>query len=105
MSNKSKTHYPGGQIDVEWDERLCIPVGECGQAKDDLFVAGHQPCSQPDLARPEDIVDVVARCPSGALTVVAPKQEIKETLDKRNKVTVSYCGPYFRRLASSTTVP
>lgn len=29
MGKKHVFLYPGKQIDVEWDERLCIHIGEC----------------------------------------------------------------------------
>jgi hypothetical protein len=35
--------YPGGAIDVVWDGRLCIHVGECTRARGALFEIGRQP--------------------------------------------------------------
>ena len=32
-----KVTYPGEQVDVTWDGRLCIHVGECGRAAGELF--------------------------------------------------------------------
>jgi len=61
--------YPGKDADVTWDRRLCIHIGECGQARGDLFVGGRKPWCQPDLASVAEIVDVCARCPSGQLAI------------------------------------
>jgi len=97
MSENPKTRFPGSKVDVEWDERLCIHIGECGQAKGDLFVGGRQPWCQPDLATVKDVADVVERCPSGALTYTAQDQNLTEAAAGQNTVMVSYCGPYFVR--------
>ena len=32
MSDKQVFDYPGSEIDVHWDGRLCIHMGECGGA-------------------------------------------------------------------------
>ncbi len=36
MSQSCIYRYSGKDIDVTWDERLCIHIGECGRAKGDL---------------------------------------------------------------------
>jgi uncharacterized Fe-S cluster protein YjdI len=30
MSDKPIINFPGNEIDVHWDKRLCIHIGECG---------------------------------------------------------------------------
>lgn len=97
MSEKDIFKYPGIKVDVEWDERLCIHISECGRAKGDLFVGGRQPWCQPDLASTEEVIDVVERCPSGALIYDVKEQDITEQADAENTVAVSYNGPYFIR--------
>lgn len=97
MSENEKYTFPGTKINVEWDGRLCIHVAECGQAKGELFVTGRQPWCQPDLVTLEDVIDVVERCPSGALTYESNEKTVKESPDQENSVVVSYNGPYFVR--------
>jgi len=41
--------YAGEEIDVSWDSRLCIHIGECGYASGELFVGGREPWCQPNL--------------------------------------------------------
>jgi len=67
MGDKS-TIYKGKTIDVPWDERLCIHIGECSYPEGDLFVGGRDPWWQPDLVEDSNVESVVQRCPSGALT-------------------------------------
>jgi len=52
VSEKKIFDYPGATADVHWDGRLCIHIGECGRAKNELFVGGRQPWCQPDLVDP-----------------------------------------------------
>jgi CDGSH-type Zn-finger protein/uncharacterized Fe-S cluster protein YjdI len=87
--------YPGEKVDVQWDGRLCIHMGECGYAKGDLFVAGRQPWCQPDLVSLQDTIDVVKRCPSGALTYIVKDGGEAETPAAENTVQVVYNGPLF----------
>lgn len=97
MSGKKIYDYPGKDADVQWDERLCIHIGECGRANNELFVGGRQPWCQPDLVTPEEVADVVLRCPSGALTFRRKDGGPAETPVKENTVTVAHNGPLYVR--------
>ena len=97
MSDPKTRKFPGSQIDVEWDGRLCIHMAECGQANNELFVGGRDPWGQPDRVSLEEVIDVVKRCPTGALTFEAKEAAIVEKPDEENTVTVTYNGPYFVR--------
>lgn len=96
MSNK-KIRFEGSKADVDWDERLCIHIGECGRANNDLFVGGRKPWCQPDDVSPDEVVDVVRRCPTGALTYMRKDGGKAESHDEENVVRVSYNGPLFVR--------
>jgi CDGSH-type Zn-finger protein/uncharacterized Fe-S cluster protein YjdI len=87
--------YPGKEINVTWDKRLCIHMAECGRAQGDLFVGNRQPWCQPDLVSVEETIDVVERCPSGALTYQAKDESIRERVDQENTIMVTYNGPLF----------
>lgn len=93
---KVKT-FGGASVDVDWDERLCIHVGECGRAEGDLFVGGRQPWCQPDVTTVEEVIDVCERCPTGALTYRTKGGDRVEKADAENRVTVSAHGPLFIR--------
>jgi len=92
-----KKEFEGSQADVTWDQRLCIHVGECGRADNDLFVGGRKPWCEPDLVGVEEVVDVVERCPTGALTYVRKDGGSTETASAENEVRVAYNGPLFVR--------
>jgi CDGSH-type Zn-finger protein/uncharacterized Fe-S cluster protein YjdI len=98
MSNDPKVHtYPGEHADVRWDGRLCIHVGECTRASGELFVGGREPWCEPDLADAEEVADVVARCPTGALTFTNKGNQPDESAPSINTITVSNNGPLYVR--------
>ena len=97
MSDEEKYDFPGEKVDVVWDGRLCIHIGECGQAEGDLFVGGRKPWCQPDLVDPDDVKGVVGRCPSGALYYDVKDGSESESADAENTLIVVYNGPYYVR--------
>jgi CDGSH-type Zn-finger protein/uncharacterized Fe-S cluster protein YjdI len=95
MSEKKVFNYEGAQTDVHWDGRLCIHIGECGRAPNDLFVGGRQPWCKPDQVSPGEVAEVVKRCPSGALTYLRKDGGEGEAADAENVVSVMYNGPLY----------
>lgn len=95
MSNKEIFNFNGKDVDVEWDGRLCIHIAECGQSTGELFIGGRQPWCIPDKAEPEDVVDIVERCPTGALTYQLKNGSNKEQAKPENTLMVACNGPYF----------
>ena len=57
--------YPGADVDVTWDRRLCIHVGECTRAKGEVFVSGRDPWGDPDRVNADEVADIVARAEDG----------------------------------------
>jgi CDGSH-type Zn-finger protein/uncharacterized Fe-S cluster protein YjdI len=97
MSQSPISRYSGQDVDVTWDQRLCIHIGECTRAKGDLFVAKRQPWCTPDVTTVAEVAEVCERCPSGALVYEAKDGRTVEAPPGRNTITVSYHGPYFVR--------
>jgi CDGSH-type Zn-finger protein/uncharacterized Fe-S cluster protein YjdI len=96
MSDEQITNFPGEQVDVRWDGRLCIHVGECGRAEGELFVGGRQPWCDPDVAGSvEQVVNVCERCPTGALTYLRKDGGGTELAPGRNQVVVANDGPLY----------
>ena len=97
MSEKKVFTYDGADADVHWDGRLCIHIGECGRANNELFVGGRQPWCQPNLVSAPEVVDVVQRCPTGALTYERKDGGVGEVPAAENVVSVMYNGPLYVR--------
>ena len=89
MGKSKVIRYEGKNATVSWDKALCIHIGECGRADNELFVGGRKPWCQPELVSDEAVQDVVMRCPSGALSVEFAGGERRETAPDRNTVNVS----------------
>jgi CDGSH-type Zn-finger protein/uncharacterized Fe-S cluster protein YjdI len=98
MSDESRDSfdYPGDEVVVEWDGRLCIHVGECSRAEGELFVGGRKPWCQPNLVSIDEVVEVVERCPTGALVYRRADGKAEKVSD-RNTVVVSNNGPLYLR--------
>ena len=93
----NKARYTGDKINVEWDGQLCIHITECGKSNGDLFVDKRNPWCQPDLDAVDNVIDIVKRCPTGALTYSAQDSAVTETVETENIIVVSNNGPYFIR--------
>jgi CDGSH-type Zn-finger protein/uncharacterized Fe-S cluster protein YjdI len=89
--------YPGSAVDVVWDARLCIHVGECTRARCDLFESGRKPWCEPDSTDPDTVAAVVERCPTGALTYARSDGGPAEATPLRNTITVASNGPLYAR--------
>ncbi len=94
MGEKKICDYPGSAIDVQWDERLCIHIGECGHSAGELFVAGRDPWCVPDKTSTAEVREIVERCPSGALSYVDKAGE-PEAASPENRAMVVNNGPYY----------
>jgi CDGSH-type Zn-finger protein/uncharacterized Fe-S cluster protein YjdI len=97
MSDNKIVKFQGDKAEVSWHGGLCIHIGECGRAKGDLFVGGRKPWCQPDTASDEEVMDVVMRCPTGALSVNYTDGSSEEAASAENTVSVAYNGPLFVR--------
>jgi len=94
MTNEKKIYkYEGEKVDVFWDQRLCIHIGECGRAQGELFVGGRDPWCRPDVTSVDEVVEIVDRCPSGALTYLRKDGGAEPQPAPTNAVTVTRNGP------------
>ncbi|MCP3866494.1 MAG: hypothetical protein GY703_00035 [Gammaproteobacteria bacterium] len=96
MAESKVYEFSGEKVKVCWDKQLCIHVGECVQAKGDLFIMGRDPWCQPDLTTVDSVADVVDRCPSGALYYDSKGDE-QGVADWENTAVVAGNGPLFVR--------
>jgi CDGSH-type Zn-finger protein/uncharacterized Fe-S cluster protein YjdI len=94
MSEQKILDFPGGEIDVHWDRRLCIHIAECGNAEGELFVGGRDPWCIPDTSTRAEVREICERCPSGALTY-SDKTGTPEQAPAENVIAVAYNGPLF----------
>lgn len=94
MGKKIHT-YPGAEIDVTWNGALCIHVGECGRAVGELFVAKRDPWCNPDVTGVDDVIAVIERCPTGALSYTRKDGGAGETPPTANTGMIANNGPIY----------
>jgi CDGSH-type Zn-finger protein/uncharacterized Fe-S cluster protein YjdI len=97
MTEAKQFKYEGEKLDVSWDGRLCIHVGECGRSEGDLFVGDRKPWCQPDSSESAYVEEVMLRCPSGALVALRKDGTPVERSPDPNQVLVSNDGPLYVR--------
>jgi CDGSH-type Zn-finger protein/uncharacterized Fe-S cluster protein YjdI len=96
MAEPSITKYPGNDIDVSWDGRLCLHVGECGRAEGEAFVNGRNPWCDPNVGgSANEVAEVCQRCPTGALSYIRKDGGSTELAPGRNTVVVANDGPLY----------
>lgn len=87
--------YPGKEITVHDNRRICSHAAECVNNLSSVFKLGSRPWINPDGSKMNDIIEVVRRCPSGALSYPIDGVEYRDPEEQRNPtVTVLKNGPY-----------
>lgn len=96
MGDSKTFRYEGERGNVAWNGKLCIHVGECGRAEGELFVGGRKPWCQPDTTAEEaELVQILKRCPTGALSYEKEGAVVDETADTENQIVVANNGPLY----------
>ncbi|WP_086428632.1 (4Fe-4S)-binding protein [Staphylococcus cornubiensis] len=85
--------YTGEKINVYFEPKRCVHATECVRGLGKVFDVDKRPWVQPDNAPVEDVIKVVERCPSGALTYELPSNE-RET-HAETRVTYGDDGEIF----------
>jgi uncharacterized Fe-S cluster protein YjdI/CDGSH-type Zn-finger protein len=85
--------YRGRDIEVSFDLDICIHVAECLRGQRQVFELNRRPWILPDAAGADEVVDVVRRCPSGALLYRRLDGGAQEDPDGSTTVTPIRNGP------------
>jgi CDGSH-type Zn-finger protein/uncharacterized Fe-S cluster protein YjdI len=94
MSGKE---YTGKAIVIRYDAVRCIHARECVRGAPAVFDPGTKPWIAPDNAAAEHLIDVVARCPTGALSASTPDGKALEPAPIRNVASIQPRGPIYLR--------
>ncbi len=65
--NKQRA-YPGREITIYDNRVVCSHAAECVERLSPVFRLGQRPWIEPDAAEVETIIELIERCPSGALS-------------------------------------
>lgn len=85
--------YAGRDLTIHDNRFLCAHVGICSDTLPAVFRTGQEPWIDPDGAGSAAIMEVVRRCPSGALAGAVLNPEPGEGVAETG-ITVSRNGPY-----------
>ena len=96
MTNKLSV-YPGEKISVHYDVKRCIHATECAHGLPSVFDPKRKPWVNPNEAAADEVVQVVQRCPTGALHFMRHDGGVTEPVPDHNTITASANGPLFLR--------
>jgi uncharacterized Fe-S cluster protein YjdI len=88
--------YRGKQVDVSFDAGRCRHAQECLHGLGAVFDAERRPWILPDAADADAVIEVVARCPTGALRT-DPRGPEPEVASRPTTVEVIPGGPLLIR--------
>jgi uncharacterized Fe-S cluster protein YjdI len=67
MRESVARRYRTEHVEVTWAPQLCIHAGRCFGGLPEVFDPNARPWVRADAADPDEVEEVVKRCPSGAL--------------------------------------
>jgi CDGSH-type Zn-finger protein len=88
-----RTAYEGREITVYDNRMICSHAEHCIHDVPEVFRKGARPWVDPDASTTESIIDLVRRCPSGALTCSVRGEPMAEHAEEP-EISVDRAGPY-----------
>lgn len=85
--------YAGTNISVFDNRVICSHSGECVSNLSEVFRLGESPWIAPDKSSVEDLISVIKRCPSGALSYSINGKHMR-TFDHESDIAIAKNGPY-----------
>ena len=95
---EKRIFYKSDKITVSYTPEVCIHAAECVNGLPSVFDISKKPWINVNAESPEKIIEVINKCPSGALKYELKNNEYKETKSEENKmektkITVMPNGP------------
>ncbi len=95
IADKDKVHsYAGKDFTIFYNSLLCSHAGECGKGAQRVFSLDQKPWIQPDNGTEDQIREVIAACPSGALRYARTGSEPQTLTGEAVFISVDKDGPY-----------
>ena len=82
--------YKGKTITIYDNRAICSHAGVCTDTLKSVWRMGIEPWIDPDGAKKQAIIDVIKKCPSGALSY----DDEHNSTDEKAKITVAKDGPF-----------
>jgi len=94
---EKKIKYSSDEITVSYDPKICIHAAECVNGLPNVFNPEKKPWVNVFGANPSEIIEVINKCPSGALEYelidIENKIKKEEKVMEKTKITVMPDGP------------
>lgn len=87
--------YEGEEVLVEYEARRCIHAEECVKGLPGVFERDRRPWIDPDQASAAEIIEVVGRCPTGALRANSREGALEGASPATNTLQVLPNGPLY----------
>jgi uncharacterized Fe-S cluster protein YjdI len=101
----TRKDYRGTAVDVSFDPMRCRHAAECVRGLSSVFDTNRRPWILPDGADPDEVVRVVARCPTGALRTHPRASAAQEHPATPTEVVALAGGPVLLRGDLHVTAP
>jgi len=88
-----RDNYVGKMITIHDNRGICAHAGHCTDNLSSVFKLNEEPWIDPEGATANDIINTIAKCPSGALSYTVDNIEHRDH-DCEPMVTVTKDGPY-----------
>ena len=102
---KKPRSYSTDAIVVRFELSRCIHAAECVKGLPDVFDPQRRPWIEPEKAEPDEIAEVVSRCPTGALTFERLDGRRGEEAPVENRLTPKPDGPIFAKGRFALVLP
>ena len=89
-----RKNYVGKKITIHDNRKICSHAAECVNNLPSVFKFDGRPWIRPDEAKVQQIIDVVNKCPSGALSYSIDGVEYRDQNKRTPMVTILKDGPY-----------
>ena len=97
MSQGREHRYESDDLTVRYDAKRCIHAAECVRGLPAVFDPKRRPWVEPGAASPSQVIDVVSRCPTGALSVDRADGSPVDMTEPMNVVSLVTNGPLYVR--------
>ena len=93
--DEKRVHYKSEKISVSFAPSVCIHAAECVKGLPNVFDTSKKPWVNVAGANPEEIIEVIDMCPSGALKyeLIDYELELEKKKMEKTKITVMPNGP------------
>ncbi|MEP0521956.1 MAG: CDGSH iron-sulfur domain-containing protein [Hyphomicrobiales bacterium] len=90
-----KGEVEGREVTVSYTPVLCSHAGECSRLARNVFNPTEKPWIQPENGKIDEILSVMAACPSGALRVSVGEQTTSHLTQGDVEIEIEPHGPYW----------